>query len=337
MSESEPEDTSVQALGGKARAAVLSPQERSEIARRAAAARWDKASGCPQETHTGEIQIGAVSLPCAVLDNGKRILKTMGITRAFGSKKKTANKPAGEGLPQPPAFLASDAIRAHMSPELLDKLGSPLAYRPAQGGSLAFGYEADLLPSICDAILDARRAKALRANQKYLCDSAELLLRGLARVGIVALVDEATGYQYDRARHALAEILERFIAKELAAWVKTFDDDYYSELFRLRGLSYSEVPSKKPAYIGHLTNDIIYKRLAPGVLDELRKMNPRVEGGRKDRHHQWLTREAGHPKLREHLVKVTILMKAAGNWDEFKATLDRVLPQYGRNYSLPSV
>jgi hypothetical protein len=39
------------------------------------------------------------------------------------------------------------------------------------------------------------------------------LLRGFARVGIIALVDEATGFQRDRTKDALSKILEAYIAK----------------------------------------------------------------------------------------------------------------------------
>jgi hypothetical protein len=76
------------------------------------------------------------------------------------------------------------------------------------------------------------------AQQSHIADQCELLVRGFARVGIIALVDEATGYQYERKRRDLAQILVAFIEKELQPWVKTFPDEYYAQLFRLRGLDY---------------------------------------------------------------------------------------------------
>ena len=95
----------------------------------------------------------------------------------------------------------------------------------------------------------------------------------MAHVGIIALVDEATGFQDFRSRDALAEFLEAFVAKEIQKWVKTFPPDFYKQMFRLRGIPYAETV-KKPAYIGHLTNDLVYARLAPGVLATLRAKNP---------------------------------------------------------------
>ena len=82
-------------------------------------------------------------------------------------------------------------------------------------GQVGFGYSAELLPKVCDVYLRARDAGVLAANQQHIAKQADILMRALAHVGIMALVDEATGYQYDRARDALARILEKFIAKEL--------------------------------------------------------------------------------------------------------------------------
>src|SRR5690606_38364207 len=132
-------------------------------------------------------------------------------------------------------------------------------------GQKAFGYNAELLPQVCEVYLKARDANQLNKSQIHVAKQADILMRGLATVGIVALVDEATGYQRDRASDALAKILEQFIAKELQPWVHTFPDVFYEELFRLRGLEFPKETVKRPQYFGHLTNDIIYDRIAPGV------------------------------------------------------------------------
>jgi hypothetical protein len=173
---------SPQSAGGIARADALSAKARREIARKAAMARWQNRE-LPAETHFGDLKIGSFVLPVAVLSTGQRILKTQGITRAFGSRKKTANVPAPDGVPQPPSFLGSQGIKSVMSAELIQKLLSPLPYRPASGASVAFGYEADVLPLICRAIIDARRGKKLTPRQSFLGDSAEALLLGLADTG----------------------------------------------------------------------------------------------------------------------------------------------------------
>jgi hypothetical protein len=158
-------------------------------------------------------------------------------------------------------------------------------------------------------------------------------------VGIIALIDEATGYQDSRAKDALAKILEAFITKELRKWVSTFPVDYYKELFRLRGWKFPNLPAdqrKRPILVGRLTNDIIYDRLAPGVKQELHRITPRDDKGRlKQKLFQHLTEEVGNPKLREHLASVVALMKAADKWTQFMTMLNRALPKYNDTPYLP--
>src|SRR6185312_609353 len=70
------------ARGGIARAEVLSPQARADIARKAAGARWNK--GLPVATHPGTVNIGDWQIECAVLDDGRRVLSQRGFNRALG-------------------------------------------------------------------------------------------------------------------------------------------------------------------------------------------------------------------------------------------------------------
>ncbi len=153
-------------------------------------------------------------------------------------------------------------------------------------------------------------------------------MEGFATVGIIGLVDEATGYQYTRERDALATVLEAYIEKEAAAWVKTFPDEFYSELFRLRGVD-PENLHKRPGYFGSITNDIVYKRLAPAVLEELKKKNPKkLDGKRLYRHFQWLTKHRGVPELRSHIKQLLIIMRESNNWKEFMKKVDKYLPVF---------
>ena len=51
----------------------------------------------------------------------------------------------------------------------------------------------------------ADQAGKLLPSQRHVAEQCRILLHGFANVGIIALVDEATGYQDARARDALAE------------------------------------------------------------------------------------------------------------------------------------
>lgn len=315
--------------GGKARAESLTSERRSEIARTAVEARWrkeGKLSEVPQATHgspDSPLRIGSLEIPCYVLEDGRRVLVQKGMITALGM----APGGSSHGQDRIIKFATQNRLKPFTSEKLKAGTLTPIEFR-AKSGFKMLGYEATVLADICDAVLEARKHGSLTEKQQHVAAQCEILVRGFARVGIIALVDEATGYQADRARDGLAKILEAFVAKELRKWVKTFPADFYQELFRLRGLPYNG-SVKKPQYIGHLTNDLVYSRLAPGVLEELRKLTPRNEKGQlKHRLFQRLTEDVGHPKLREHLASVTALMKASDKWQQFTSMVDRALPRY---------
>ena len=325
---------------GQARMFKLSPRERSELAKKAATARWNNVGRQELQvaTHIGEIKLadGEISLPCAVLEDGTRVLTQAGFLKALGRRGKPKNtyRQADDGVVKMAPFLQAENLQEHISEELrVDSI--PVAFRRSEGGK-AWGYRADLLPKVCSVYLKARDKNQLLDSQKPVAAACDILVRGLAQVGIIALVDEATGYQRDRAADALAKILEAFIAKELQQWVKTFPSDYYEQLFRLRSLAYPQYTVKRPQYFGVLTNDIVYRRLAPGVLDELKKVVPRNEEGRPTaKYFQRLTTNVGYPKLREHLGSVVAIMKLSTDYKDFTDKLNQLHPPYGQQLLIP--
>jgi len=128
--------------------------------------------------------------------------------------------------------------------------------------------------------------------------------------------------------------LEKYLRREFAAWAKTFPDEFYKEIFRLKGWVYNPNTIKRPSVIGRYTNDIVYTRLAPNILEELQNRNPVLEGGyRKVKHHQFLTEDIGHAALAQHLFAVIALMRASGTWDRFYQNLQRAFPKYGDQIS----
>jgi P63C domain len=250
-------------------------------------------------------------------------------------KQGTAGRGGGDRLTR---FVATKAIAPFISNELADVINNPILFRPTTGG-IAYGYEATVLADLCDVVLASRKAGKLHYQQEHIAEQCEILVRGFARVGIIALVDEATGYQDDRAKDSLAKILEAFITKELRKWMSTFPVEYYKELFRLRGWKFPDLPAdqrKRPILVGNLTNNVVYDRLAPGVRQELKRLTPRDEKGRlKHKLFQRLTEDVGHPRLREHLAAVVALMRASNDWDTFMEMLDKALPKYGETFILP--
>ncbi|MQY63239.1 MAG: hypothetical protein GH143_02865, partial [Calditrichaeota bacterium] len=317
--------------GGKARARVLSPKQRSEIARNAVVARWEKeGKALPRVEHDGPLEIGDITFDTAVLDDGTRVISetkfmdAMGLYRSGALSTRRKNTPDGAQIP---LSLSHKNLKPFVEKHFGGVHYNPLIYR-TKGGSVAHGIKAEVLPKICEVWLDARKAGVLGPTQTMVADRADILIRSFAHVGIIALIDEATGYQYERQRTELQEFLKEFLSDELRRWVKTFPHGYFKHLCRLRNVSYRP-DMKLPSYFGHLTNDLIYSRLGPEVLEELqRKTEKGKDGRRKSKYFQWLSEDVGHPKLLQHLGLVVGFMTISNDYDEFKKLLDRAAPSF---------
>jgi hypothetical protein len=289
-------------------------------------------------THEGEMIIGEKSIKCAVLEDGTRILTQSGVYIAFDRPRRGRRKKDpvfelnGKRIPIP-SFLSGTNLMPYLNEAILDGI-LPIEYI-TKSGKKSEGYKADILPVLAEIWLKAREdGVRLNHRQVEVAKKAEILVRSLAKVGITALIDEATGYQEIRDRKALQVILDKYLTDEWSKWTKTFPDEYYRELFRLKGIDYPPKNGKKCSYVGHWTNDVVYSRLAPGILDELRKKNPVTKSGiRARRHPQHLTEDFGNPKLKEYLSQIIFLMKTCSSFREFDARLARVAPKY--NETIP--
>jgi hypothetical protein len=319
------------AKGGKARMNSLTQEQRREQSQKALAARWS--GEIKQATHGSDdhpLKIGDIEIPCYVLEDGTRVLSQRGLQTGIGMSISGGSF----GEQRLAGLIDSFAQKGVNVKDLAARIRSPVSFRIPGGGRPAYGYEATILADMCDVILEAREKKVLLPQQTHIAKQCEVLVRGFARVGIIALIDEATGYQRDRAANSLAKILEAFVAKELQPYVPTFPTEFYEQIFRLRGLEYSAGSVKRPQYFGVLTNDIIYRRLAPGVLSELKKV--KSESGRsRDKLFQRLTANKGYPKLREILGSVITIMDFSNNWHDFMEKLNKRHPRYGEQMKLP--
>ena len=154
------------------------------------------------------------------------------------------------------------------------------------------------------------------------------------------LLDEGKGVecQHSVEQLLLSWIREKYIALELQPWVKRFPDPYYREMFRLRNWRYSPASTKRSHVVGTITNDLIYKRLAPGILQALQSITPRnCTGCRTRKFHQHLTTEYGVPALSQHLHTVIYMMKGSSNWAEFYRLIQKAFPRYDSTLTLPGI
>ncbi len=334
------DDANHHSRGGVARATKLSSERRKEIAQIAAEARW--AGDLPIADFEGTFTVGPTELSAAVLRDETRIITQASFLRALGRSR---SPKAGTGVlstvDELPFFLQADVLKPFIDNDLVMST-KPIFYRTRSGGK-AVGYNAKSIKRVAEVYLKFRDA-SLRATGRVparyekMIAASDMFIRGLAEIGIVALVDEATGFQEVRQRHALQEILDAFLLKELAAWAKRFPDDFYKEIYRLRGWEWKGRKFNPPQAVAGYTTDFVYERLAPGIREELETRMPKdSEGRKKGKLHQLLTEDIGHPALAQHIHAVTTLMKASKNWSQFKMMLDMALPKRGATLQLPFV
>jgi hypothetical protein len=287
-------------------------------------------------THEAPLDIGGITIDCAVLEDGTRVLSRASFVRAMGRKGKVKGGQKYIKESNLPVFLAADNLKDFL-PKDLESNSTPIAYQTRRGVQ-AMGYKYELLPQVCNVFLDAREERALLPNQEHIAERCKILSRGFALVGLAALIDEVTGYQAVRDKKALQDILDKYLMAEYAKWAKRFPDEFYMEMFRLRGWQWKGMKVNRPSVVGHYTNDIVYDRLVPGsdMRKQLRELNPKDEKGNKEAaDHSFFTPDLGIPRLDMHLYAVVGLMRAAPSWEHFMRSLQRAFPKKQTTRLLP--
>ena len=248
-------------------------------------------------THKGDWKIADdITIECYVTDDKRRLLSLRGTARAMDLRG------GGSGA------LLRNLKAAWIQPFLSDHL------------------------KICKAYVMADNRGILNENQSAIAKRLLHIMSAFAKVGIVALVDEITGYQKEREEDELQKILSKYISAEFLEWTKRFPDEFYEQIFRLKEWGEFQTHHKMPQIVGKITNEIVYKQLPEGVLEELRNKTPKSESGNNlYKFHQSLTLDTGIPHLDKHLVSVITLMKVADDWDDFIYLFNK---SYSKNYQL---
>lgn len=274
-----------------------------------------------QVTHSGQMNLGEFKVDCYVLEDSRRVLSANGMQSAL----KMLDEDSESG---------GTRLTRHLNQKSLE----PFLYKARESGHLdpiicykgdqkINGYESYALLDICDAFLEARKHIKLGDRQAIIAEQCEIIVRSFAKLGLIALIDEATGYQYERERNELQKLIDIYVNEELRVWQKVFPDVYYQEIFRLRKWDYTVAGIKKrPGVVGHWTNKFIYEQLPPGVLEELKKKTPKTESGNYSaRFFQSLTEDIGDPHLRSQLQSVITLLQISDTWEEFISKFNKLV------------
>jgi hypothetical protein len=315
-----------QSRGGIERARRLSTEQRREIALRAAEARWARINDrdrLPEANTDGVLSIGDVDLDVYVLDDRRRVISKKAIARALHLKSAGGN-----------AFLRTmsrKGVRSVLPDELIQKIENPIAFKPLKG-ELGDGYEAELLIEVCDALMQARNESKLASSQRFLAIQAEIIVRSAAKVGIIALIDEATGY-VDKTKDEYRKLFEKFISKEFQQWEKEYPTKFFDMIYRLYNLKRQKPDSTRhPQFFAHFIRRYIYYPLANSqgaILEKLEEQNPVVYagGGRRYKLFQYLSDKVGMPAFRQHLWQVVGIGESATDRVQFERGFYRAFPE----------
>lgn len=279
--------------------------------------------------HEGNLDLGGFNIDCFVLEDGTRVLSAREMQRALKMvDEDTSYQVAGSRLQR---HLDQKSLKPFIYNEKAEDYYDPITCY--HGDKKINGYDATVLVDICDAFMEAKKRITLSPRQAIIAEQCEILIRSFAKVGIIALIDEATGFK--KAQDEYQRLVGMYIAEELRPWIPTFEEDYYKEIYRLMGWSWSMYTSgawkNHPQYVGKITNEIVYNKLPRGVLDELNKLNPKNEkGNRKHRHHQFLSENVGYRELLQHFGKLSVFFSLYGEGDykRAKAHIDSKLPDF---------
>ena len=149
-----------QSKGGRNRADNLSPEQRRDIARRAAIARWQKfdvpaGTSVPKAIASGVLRLGGI--PCAVLDDQEntRVLNQAGFLEALGRTRTPTSSGTSDAVANLPVFLRAGNLKPFISNDLM-RSSTPIVFETEKGGgmggSLGIGYRAQLLPEVAGYI-----------------------------------------------------------------------------------------------------------------------------------------------------------------------------------------
>lgn len=286
-------------------------------------------------THEGNLKINDFDITAYNLPNGDRVLSRIGFLRAIGRTGKAKGGRQYDDEFKTPIFLSANNLKPLLTKEIIEN-SKPILFIDLNGNE-SIGYNAELLPQVAHLFSTAYHKGLLKSNQMHIGIQSDILVKAFLTVSITSLVDEATGYQYERESDELQKILKAYISEELLPWQKKFPDIFYKELFRLNDWDFTVKGIKKrPGVIGKWTKTLIYNELPNGVLEELEKNTPKNEKGKKKAHmHRLLTDDIGNPHLTAQINQIVTLFQLSDNMEHMWRQFEKLKLRQGGQQELP--
>jgi hypothetical protein len=269
----------------------------------------------PKAEWFGELSTSSsAGIPCYVLNDGRRIISRTGATDILTDKKGGGNLESYINVVNLKKYMPSD-IEDHMVDFEL----------PGVVNKNVRGIEAETYLEICRAYISALEdpESKLTDRQKEIAIKCAMFLAACSKIGLIALIDEATGYQYAREQDALTFKLKAYLEEEMRPWERTFPIELWIEFGRLT--NWKGPLAQRPKYWGKLVMELIYDNLDPDVSEWLKTHAPEPKNGRN--YHQWLTSQYGLKKLIEIIWMTIGMAKACMSMRELR---ERMAMQFGK-------
>lgn len=266
----------------------------------------------PFAKYSGSLSLGDKPVDCYVLDDKNRVISMRATVKAI------ANDDNGDLL----KYVGVKSLQPY-----IDAAGISsrfVEFTIPGNPNKAKGITAETFLDICSAYVSALTSGApLTEKQRGIAINCSILLSACAKTGLIALIDEATGYQYEREEDALQVKIRAFISEELRAWEKTFPDELWEEFGRLTHWQGSL--QQRPKYWGKLVLELIYDAMDPDVAKYLKENKPKPRHGLN--YHQWLSEDLGVKALTTHLNQVIGIAKTCNTMEELR---HKVALYYGK-------
>lgn len=301
----------------------LSEPERDEEAAQAEEDIIAPTGDMPIAIYRGTLNIVGAEIPCYVLDNGVRVIGRTSATEFLTGIKGGGALEKYIGVKSLESFVNKDIVLERLVPfRLLEVEGLDKAVK---------GLPADSYIDLCQGFVRAVEANLdprfdgvkMTPRQLQMGIKASMFLSACAKVGLDALIDEATGYQYERTHDALQVKLAAYLETEMRKWEKTFPDELWAEFARLT--TWRGPLHQRPKYWGKLVNELIYQNLDKDVAKWLKDNVPAPRKGLN--YHQWLSGQFGLKRLIEHIWMVVGMAKTCDSMMELR---ERVAALHGR-------
>ncbi len=267
----------------------------------------------------GPIKIFDAVLDCYILEDGTPILNKGKMMKAIGRSWKGSSRTGS------PNFIGAVNLQKFIRPELEKKLEGVEFY---DGGRLINGYDADILPLICNAYLEARQAGVLTPSQLPIAQVCEMLLMSFSRVGIRALIYEQLGFEKFKHPEAFRLLIESYLSEEIRKWSKEFPDELFFQMDRIYR-NQKTTSRNRPLYYAKFIRKYIYEPIEKGVvLKELDERTPKDAKGRKKvRLFQSASVEVGLPAIKAQIWQVVGVLKTSASKRVFENNYRKLIGQ----------